>query len=1047
MSAQFNNLKNYARGSGKFHFHRFDIVRDVLDPRDEGSPAPLSDFLRAKLFTIPEGWTVFSFQEKDWKLCERLLACDSHHVEQRLLELVLDYVSANMETTQRLYRLSNTISNRLLRHKGEVLKPESDVLTAVDAQSLFSLRLECASHQSSTETMIERLRALLPKGWPRARLVHPMVYHFSATPPAAALDSFLSYIVTGKEHDAEKLAMKLMLSDEAARNASLAFKIYVGLMGHPYDAIEFILDHVEYALSNGVELPTHLMVFVSLIGNAFPLSRANAMLPFVGDGFTYSPDRSSASLAARFDLSTFELGRYAALYDVAKIDASYEPQTDRPLAILTNMRVMEYPDPLQFQIITTQRGVWHFVDAGRLFGAFLRSIYMIERESRDLESRDALRLLIFFGYVSPLLVSAPSAMSMLRGLDRQSLRGRTANQIEADTGAVLTAASPLPDRLWINELQWKLRKLEEQGSVREWLQMVRSQTRLRPSYLTGINWHWVEEVISHQRLKPFRSFDGAYLFIHMELEAATSDPLRLRLTLEPLIRDLSFRDMIEKLIEEFGVSSQSIVRRYLSTHNLLASGMAPNYMAALDQRVRALEACIKQFDFGPLLSEDDYDSEVKALTAELLLTNVNAGKFEVPWDIFRKDVNDSHQDLYRAVESLRPRLEEEGPLTALIDIPITFPNGRVQTFRVRARDQPIFALLVALISGFMQHAAFGLEVILSGRFRHNNLMQELWNAMAEVGAATIPSVTLHTRTRLSEDYKFATEQIIDDWCSIHLQTKRSEKPQALFDLVPSQKQVETLVDAAREANGMLAIIDVVIEWIKSQLREQVAHAKAAFEEQVPPRVTTRFEGIRNQQVASESYREADITKVHAALSGAMLRKLEDLRSWFDGVDTVTAGPIRLDQLSLAAHALFENMIPDKTLTVTLDDAAEGVLFDPGQVKIAFDMLREIYFNAIRHGDGPDVELVVTAQDGTTDAFSFRNAASSCCADERGRREVAGHVYLGRNEALTREGNSGLAKIAASSATLIGHDTTVVCIRDERSYEVIVPLRRCEAEPA
>ncbi|MFM6829723.1 MAG: hypothetical protein ACKOVA_05220 [Novosphingobium sp.] len=1046
MHAQSNNLKNYARGSGKFHFHRLNIIRDILDAHDQELPEPLSDFLRTKLFTIPEGWTVFGFQPKDWKLCERLLACESRQVEERLLDLVLDYVSANMETTQRLYGLSNTISNRLLREKGEILKPESDILTAIDAQSLFGLRLECASNQSSTETMIERLRASL-KGWPQARLVHPMVYHFSATPHAAALDSFLSYIVTGKEHDAEKLAMKLILSDEAARNTSLAFKTYVGLMGHPYDAIEFILDHVEYTISAGIPLPDHLVVFVRLIGAAFPLSRANAMLPLVGQGFTYSASRSSATLAARFDLSTVELERYIALCDVADLDVPYDPHTDRPLAILTNMRVTEYPDPLQFQIITTQRAVWHFIDAGRLLGALLRSIYMIEREARDLEARDALRLLYFLGYVSPFLVSVPSAMSMLRGLDHQSLLQQPADQIEVDTDAVLAAASPLTDRLWINELQWKLRRLEEQGRVRDWLQLVRSQTRLRPSYLTGINWHWVEEVISLQRLKPFRSFDGAYLFIHMELEAATSDPLRLRLTLEPLIRDLSFSAMVNKLIEEFGVSSQSIVRRYLSTHNLLASGMAPNYMAALDQRVRALEACIKQFDFGPLLSEDDYESEVKALTAELLLTNVNAGKFEVPWDIFRKDVNDSHQDLYRAVESLRPRLEEEGQLTAIIDIPITFPNGRVQTFRVRARDQPIFALLAALISGFMQHSAFGLEVILSGRFRHNNLMQELWNAMAEVGAATIPSVTLQTRTKLGEEYKLATEQVIDDWCGTHLQTKRSEKQLALFDLVPSQKEVDALVVATWEANGMLAIIDVVIDWIKSRLREQVALAKVAFEEQVPPRVTSRFEKIQSHQIAAGSYREADVKKVHAAISGAMLRKLEDLGSWFDGVDTVTTGPIRLDQLSLATQALFENMFPERTLTVTLDDAAEGVLFDPGQVKIAFDMLREIYFNAIRYGEGPEVELMVIAQDGTGGAFSFRNAASWCCADEQGRREVAGHVYLGRNEALAREGNSGLPKIAASSATLIGHDTTIKCVRDEQSYEVIVPLARREAEAA
>jgi hypothetical protein len=1025
-----------ARGSGKFHFHRHEILRAVLD-RPNAEQQLLSDFLAGSFFSLPEGWSVFTFEPKDWKLCERLLSTRHPGVEDRLLEMLLVYAAANEASVARLYDLGATISERLLRREAVDVDPDSDLLTPIDAQSLFGLRLGCASNHSSTDTMMESLRKRLPKGWARSRLVHPMVYHFSNTPPAAALDNFLSYVVTGKEHDAEKLALKLLLSDEAARDTSLAFKCFVGLMGHPYDAIEFVLDHVEHEFASGRGLSTNLAAFVAKIAEMQPRSRAVSISATLGGSIEFIDGTRANGLTTRFRLPQAELERYAALCCLAPVEASYEADAARPYDILTNMRMQEYPDPLQFQLVTVEHAVWHFVDAGRLIGSLLRSIYMIERAAQDLEVRDSFRLLYLLGFANPFIASMPSGITLIRRLAAYAANSEVDRKIEETTHASLVREAPFTDRLWINELQWRLRRLEERGFIQEWLSVVRSQTRLRPSYLTGINWHWVEEVIALQRLKPFRSYDGAYLFIHMELET-NSDPLRLRLTLDPLIKNLDDSAVVEKIIEEFGASASALVRRYLTTQNLIASGMAPNYLAALDQRVRALESCIREFGFGPLLSEDVYESEVKALTAELLLTDVNTGKFEVPWETFRNDANDRHQDLYRAVESLRPRMNEAGPLTAVVDTPLTFPNGYHQVFRVRIRDQPLFALVLDVLAGFMQHPAFGLEVILSGRFRHNNLLQELWSALADVVDATIPSVSRQTQATLVEQYKIATERFIDSWCAARLQTRRPEKEEGLFDLVPEPKELDQLLARAREADGMLAITDVVIEYVKDKLRKQIADARAAFEREVGSGLVASFKAIKESQ-ESEAYRAADIQLVHLAVNDATLRKVEDLTNWFDGVDSTTSGPISLGQLSLAAEALFENMIPGRTLKVSMDGAADDVSFEPEMVKIAFDLLREVYFNALRHGIGPEVVLTIRKQPGTVDSFAFTNDAEACPSEKTGERAVEGHVYHSRNEAVTREGNSGLAKIAASSATLVGRDTSVLCRREERSYEVVVSL--------
>lgn len=424
-------------------------------------------------------------------------------LEGPLLEMLLAYAAANEASVARIYDLGATVSERLLRREAVDVDPASDLLTPIDAQSLFGLRLGCASNHSSTETMMQSLRKRLPKGWARSRLIHPMVYHFSNRPPAAALDNFLSYVVTGKEHDSEKLTLKLLLSDEAARDTTLAFKCFVGLMGHPHDAIEFVPDHVEHEFASGRGFSTHLVEFVAKIAEMQPHSRAASISATLRGNIEFIDLTRTDGLATHFRLPLAELERYASLCDLAPVEAPYEADAARPYDILTNMRTQEYPDPLQFQLVT-------------------------------------FRLLYLLGFANPFIASMPSGMTLLRRLAAYAADEEVDRRIEETTHASLVREAPFEDRLWINELQWRLRRIEERGFIQEWLSVVRSQTHLRPSYLTGINWHWVEEVIALQRLKPFRGYEGAYLFIHMELET-NSDPLRLRLTLDPLIKNLDDR--------------------------------------------------------------------------------------------------------------------------------------------------------------------------------------------------------------------------------------------------------------------------------------------------------------------------------------------------------------------------------------------------------------------------------------------------------------------------------------------------------------------------
>jgi hypothetical protein len=348
---------------------------------------------------------------------------------------------------------------------------------------------------------------------------------------------------------------------------------------------------------------------------------------------------------------------------------------------------------------------------------------------------------------------------------------------------------------------------------------------------------------------------------------------------------------------------------------------------------------------------------------------------------------------------------------------------------------------MTLVSDYMQHPAFGIEVILSGRFRHNNLTQEVWAAMADVAAAQIPSVTSFVQNKLIEDYRPVAEDAIDAWCFARLQTDRPGRSDGLFNLVPTQTDADELVTAAREQTTLSAIIDIVTTWIKSKLRDQVERAREVFDEELGAELVRKFEQTKARQTEDGEHREQDIQKVHLAVSNAVLRCIKNLRSWFDGVDSINSKPISLSELSTATEALFDNMFPDRSLKVELDQSAAQITYQPNQVKIAFDLLREIYYNALTKGRGQPVELTVKGLNDGHHSYAFSNAACPCPENELGEQEIAGHRYVGQNDAVKREGNSGRAKIAASSATLVGRDTVIVSRRTHDSYELVVRMAK------
>ena len=1027
-------FRNLARGGRGYHYHRSEIANLILSSR-EPVVADVSKFLSDHLLGLEEkSWRVLSFASKDWQQLSRLRSNADEQVEADFLILAGFYATSNKASVRKLYEISRRTSDQFLTPDAPDPSAFVEEIGRLESQSIFALRMQCAAAYPATETMRDNVEKLIPTGWANARMVAPLVYHTAHAPSAALLDSFLSYLLAGDEEDVEKEVIKLLLNEDAVQDASLAFKIYLGLMCHPYDTLQFVLDHIEYQLANGHGVGSAQRAFLHTVASLFEDRRAKTLLRVLSDPISFEERPEVDELEAWFGIDRQTLAGYAAFCGLDRLDHNVQPGARRPYAILMNMRVQEVPEPSEFQSIVATHSLWAFTDAGRLIGALLRSIYMVNRTDREVESRDALRLICFMGCVTPFIASAPSAVQVLRNLQATVVTsGVDTPSIEERTGEALESNGPFPDRLWINDLQWKLRKLEEAGRIEEWLQFVSGNAKLRPYYLTGINWSWVEEIIATRRIKPFKSFAGVYLLLLMELETSP-EPQRLRLALRPLIKDLSFEAAVDTMLDNFKEAAPALIRRSFTTKSILTTGFAQNHMAATAMRVSALEKAIQRLGFNALLTQEMYESEVKALTAELSLGHINAGKFEVPWESFRKDTSEMNGDLFLAVQALQPE-EDTERMSALIEVPISFPGGRKETYKVRADKLASFHLVVSVIESYIQHPAFGLEVILSARFRHNNLVQEIWSAIADVDAATIPSEGGYAQRSLLDDYRPAVEQVVDAWCASRMQTKRPSKPEGMFDVVPEPKQMAQLVQDSTIADDLFGIIDKIIDWIRSTLRAQVEEAGLVFVDTLGAELRTMCEKIAAEQTTSDRYRTQDVERIRATVQDAIQRKLDDLRTWFGGIDDASAEAIHLEGLIVAVETIFDNVIPGRQVETEIEDGIGTIVFNQNEVKIAFDMVREIFTNALRHGSGRCVRLRISRCRDDPEMLWFSNDADGI---ETNESRIEGSRY-DPSERIIADYGSGTAKIAAISANLCAKNVEVVRRTGNGSYALGVPL--------
>lgn len=1034
-------LRNAARGQQRYRDARHRIFQSVRE-RSVSDDKDLGVFLRDKLFKLRKReWFALAFDDKDWRSLDQIRADSSGLFDTIYLRLALDYIAANRSRVLEMYGHQSSIGTALLRDDADAVQAVIEVIDDDDRQSLFVFRVVSAQYSYSGEQLETYFRHNLKTDWLHKRFLYPLIYHAINSPVEANLENFLSYIVTGHERESEKAAIKFLLRDDVAKSERLGFKAYVALLCHPFDACEILLNHIELVLSTGYSVSDELRNALIELASAIPASRVLTLLRFsLGNPPSFSPSLRSGDLVEVHGFAP-DIAEFFGKFATVDVDPQWsDGGLSKLLGALKRLRCRKYPIPDDFDYLTTSGRSWWFCEGGRILNALVTSLYMVPRKERIYEVRDLFRLSGFFGNILPFFLTAPSGGAFLEQKFSPLLIGTTVGEMEAATDAVIESPGIYQDRMWIKAVQWELRDAESKMHLSKWLQTVRSEIRIAPAFLTGIDWSWVVTVIKHLRLRPFiGNSSGLYALLLQRIEERDQRSEALRVAVEPFVAGRTLEEFIEWLIQEYNIEAIAFARFLLDPDTILLLGLAPNKMAALAARIYALQRCTRQFNYTELLPQSLFAQEWETLNSTLLLLSVNAGQFEIPWSVFERDAAAKQLDLYTTAHTLQPADDASPILTeAKMTVPYRFRNGKVVVYNYTNRLAPIASLVIGIVEDFLEHPGFGLEVVLSTRFRHDTMRREFANVLMNVAEADIPSVLPMARRAIVEEVEKALLDEVDHWLDQFMHTNRPGRPHGLFNVVPNQQEMTAILGQLNPRDGLHSIISSVATWVRERLEQQLPNAQAQFTSEVSAALSRRVLSEKDRLLDSQEFRDSDVERVLSAIGTSLQRRVEELEDWFRAQAGSSRMPLPFGDVKMAADGLFEAFKQRRKYRSYFGaPTAINRTIASDKVRLCFDLLREIFASAIQHSRPQAARIRISAfSSAQGQGFRFSNLASSM---RKEAREVSGHPYTSLDDVIFREGDSGLAKIASLSASIVGSATNVTIHERAGSFHLDVVL--------
>lgn len=993
--------------------------------------ARLSPYLEESLFSLDdEEWTNVAFSDKDWAILDRLRKSNSD-LDAIYAELCIGYINANTSRVNNLYALDRKISDEIFNNKEESLNLVGDI-DEKDVQSMYMFRLLCALHSEAKDEMLSAFSSARHSGWLKRRFLYPFIFYYVNLPSDKSLDLYLSHAIpAGHTNVAERSTISFLLKDEICRSESVAFKCFIALLCHPFDACEILLNHCEQKVAEDGSLGDLEQHICNALVKVVPVHRRRISAAFTdlrATKFNANPEPGEFEYPDGDGPLREFLSAYLSLNPFT-FDSNNLPS--KSLQSLGRIRAAKYPDVIDFTNVLSIIQTYHFTTAGKILEALFTSLYLLHRRESFYEKREIYRLSALAGGFCQLLATSPRGYEIAK----QFAPPEFLNGISA-----LTESGELKeDRTWLNHIHWPLSIMESEGKLQPWMNRIQEHIRITPSYLTGIDWESFDQVLHAVRIRPFLgSPAGIYVLLLQYIEASRKGTNALRLAMEPVARShQNSNEFLRWLSDNYGESSVGFVRYVLTPDMLLYLGLEKNYPAALTHRMRSIEECARQFGMSTeFLSEADLINEQKSYAASLLSINVGANQFSVSWEIFKKDVLLRNGDVFKAYVAFNEGAESNILLShAKRETAFTFSNGSPAQYSIANREWPLVNLILVAIDTFLDHPSQGIESILAIRIRHHRLMRIFYQQMEITMSANMIYPSASDRRYFIPKYKKSLTASVQSWIDSRMHQLTPTHKNGLFNFIPDQAELLGLLRSVESIRDLDVVLDVIVGWLKDRLSAQLSEAIRSINSELRINVESALElETKNQTIDHPAV--SSIPEINRVMRSAIGKAIECANDWFT-VCEADENSISASDLWAAITERYEMEIDGKQIRMDPFPANAQFKIERDDVRLTYDLWCEVVENAIEHAHVDTPRLRISLRfNGENALMTFSSTAS--LAQNRDWT-IKGHPYKSISDSLFREGNSGISKMASLCASIMKTEVDVSARRRKGFFHLHVPV--------
>lgn len=1005
----------------------------------------INSFLLQDTFRIPETkfGTALRFDNRHIDQLATLVGSGSIQLSLNYLYLATEYILHNIQRIQPWIEFDIKASELLIRSRPEDIRDLLLSMPLVDQQALTSLRLYAALHAYSDSAIKDFLEKNMTSVWTKSRLLYPTIYYATNLPTAHAFDQMLSHLVPqGERGSVERRLIKLLLEPHKSTSEEFAFRGYVALMSHPFDALEYLVSDLELRLARRDELEDEYVNNFRRLAVLFPTHRVTRLLKLADGDRLPLVQRPVEIKSLGCGPGTDEGSILLAVLDIQREQAPRVASPSPLMAALINLRWNRYPSRADYDILNVYRQRFSMLTAGAFIDFVSRSQFLFEREEATSEILALIRGVLICEVVTPFILTSPGGyQAIMAGAIKADIAPtRVVTEV---TSALGRSGDSRKDRVWIKAANWALMPLQQSGRVEEWAKQARKKFPLwiEPRYLSGLDWYWLNSVMEKIGILPLRdSCDGVYILFMRQVEEGLRESVALRVAIEPIVnRSGGFAAFRSWVLQEFGRDSAGFVKLFLTADTIQKLRIAGNYTAALTDRVSMLEAAVQEHGFIPdVLSEEDFVKEVGQLTATLSRMSLGARQFEIPWTTLKSDAITRNNAAHDAYITMADAVAENLAVTsAMREFTYPFANGAVARYEVRNRDWPLAVVVGGVIDTILSHPTLGIEAILSVRIRHDSFRREFAAAIQAVQQGNIAGVRRGSVSQLTQHFGPSLYREIQIWLDRHMHTSRKSKPEAFFNFSPSQRDMATLLEASAKVPSLEAIVDLVVQWAQPRLDDHLEATRDSLVNNLAPTLASRINEVKDQLIHQGGDRQ-EITRVAQAVGAAVARRATEIQEWFKVPEADRCQSLTVREVWQAVQERFRIDISQRRLRYSKIPAtlAERVLA-PTQIRHLYDLLSELTHNALKHsklGMTPFRLHVLRRQD--SDCVVVSNLATPGDAFEE---RVQGHPYKTLHDSLFGEGKSGTKKVAYLAASIAREPLLVHTTRRTWCYHVLVPI--------